>query len=117
MLHDATNVSPRANDVKCSFRGICYSFLMRSEKTRKRLPHITITKRALNAEIGQRIRIARVRADMDQKTLAKAVGYASATAIHMMEIGAKKIQAADLAEIAYFLNCTIRSFFPKGSAR
>jgi len=75
------------------------------------------SRQALNREIGEQIKRARNRAGADQKTLAKAIGYASANAIYMMEIGAKMIRATDLVRIANFLNCTVRSLFPKGSVR
>ena len=76
-----------------------------------------LSKPLFNVEIGQRIRIARHQAEVDQLTLAKAIGYKSANAVHMMEVGAKLIRAVDLAEIANFLGCTIRSLYPKGSVR
>jgi len=76
-----------------------------------------IASRALNTQIGYRIKLARKRAGRDQSELARAIGHASPTSVHMMEAGAKMIRASDLALIAEFLKCTIRSLFPKGSVR
>ncbi|MCC6290862.1 helix-turn-helix transcriptional regulator [Candidatus Nomurabacteria bacterium] len=60
--------------------------------------------------IGGRIREAREAVDISQLDLAKALGYESATAISLIESGARNLRAEDLAKVAEVLQKDVKFF-------
>jgi transcriptional regulator with XRE-family HTH domain len=86
-------------------------------KNHERLKLARDHSREVNAEIGERIAVARRKALVPRDKLAEALGYRSVASIYQIEDGTKTISAADLAAIAECFNCTVRSLYPKGSVR
>lgn len=66
------------------------------------------------AEIGQRIRLARERIPYSQRELADLVGK-DQKAIYAYETGERKISAVDLARIGQALNVSVGYFFAETS--